>query len=184
MKVVFRDRTELGAPQLRSYAEQRLNRLARHLEKVAVAEVTFAAQSRSRNGVDLEKSVKIIVHADGRKKPILSAEERGHDLRATLDLALDKVDRQCRVLKEKIVDRHRGRPQPAVLEEAEPGEQLEGEPDRVKQRVLPETVEQAAAALEANGHLFHLFLDEESGDMQVLYRRADGSLVILEPIVT
>ena len=183
MKVVFRDRTELGAPQLRSYAEQRLNRLTRHLEKVAAAEVTFAPQSRDRNGVDLEKSVKIIVHADGRKKPILSAEERGHDLRATLDLALDKVDRQCRVLKEKIVDRHRGRPLPATGDEALAGEELAAEPDRVEQRVLPETVEQASAVLEENGHLFHLFLDEDSGDLQVIYRRADGSLAILEPIV-
>jgi ribosome hibernation promoting factor len=181
MKVVFRDRTELGAPQLRSYAEKRMTRLTRHLEKVAVAEITFAPQSRRANGTDAEKAVKIIVHADGRKKPILSAEERGHDLRATLDLALDKVDRQVRVLKEKIVDRHRGRPLPG--DDEEPPGRLEAMPDRVKQRVLPETVEEAAAALEANGHLFHLFLDDGTGELQVIYRRADGSLAVLEPIV-
>ena len=39
-------------------------------------------------------------------------------------------------------------------------------------------------ALEANGHLFHLFLDEDTGDLCVIYRRGDGSVAIIEPRIT
>ena len=47
-----------------------------------------------------------------------------------------------------------------------------------------ESIEQAIAALEANGHLFHLFLDEDSGDFRVIYQRGDGSVTVIEPLIT
>lgn len=183
MKVVIQDRTEELNSRLRAYTERRLSKLSRHFEKVLEAEVHFDPESR--RGGRSQKAVKILVHMDGRKKPVLKAEERGRELQATLDLALDQVDRQVLKLKDKIIDRHHSGP-----EAAEPAGPPGGsaavteEPERVTQRVKAESIEQAAAALEANGHLFHLFLDEDSGDLRVIYRRSDGSVAIIEPLIT
>ena len=180
MKVVIHDRTEELPARLRGYTQRRLEKLGRHFQPVLEADVHFTPESK-REGEN-EKAVKILVHMDGRKKPLLAAEERGKDLQATLDLALEKVDRQVLKLKGKIVDRHRsgsgdGEPGPA------PATVTDG-PERVITRVKAESVDQAIDALEANGHLFHLFLDEDSGELNVAYRRSDGSVSIIEPRIS
>ncbi|TMC14598.1 MAG: ribosome-associated translation inhibitor RaiA [Chloroflexi bacterium] len=108
MKVVIQDRTEELNSRLRAYTERRLSKLSRHFEKVLEAEVHFDAESR--RGARRKTAVKILVHMDGRRAPVLKAEERGHELQATLDLALDQVDRQVLKLKDKIIDRHRAGP--------------------------------------------------------------------------
>jgi putative sigma-54 modulation protein len=180
MKVVIHDRTEELAPRLRSYIQRRLGKLGRHFARVLEAEVHFTPESR-RNG-ESEKAVKILVRMDGRKKPLLTAEEHGKDLQAMLDLALEKVDRQVLKLKDKIVDRHRSGP---VEIEPEPASDTVTEgPERVITRVKAESVSQAMDALEANGHLFHLFLDEDTGELNLIYRRGDGTVSIIEPRIT
>ena len=185
MRVVFHDRTELGAVRLRAYAERRLDKLTRHFGRILEAEVTLEPESRSRQGVDAMKCVQILVHMDGRKRPILKVEEKGHDLRAVLDIALDRVDRQVVKLKDRIVDRHRGRPLATPADDAggESGAALAAEPERVKQTVRAESIEQAVAQLDANGAGFHLFLDEDSGQLNVVFRRPDGAPVIVEPLI-
>ena len=177
MKVVIHDRTEELKPRLRGYTQRRLGKLSRHFERVLEAEVHFDPESK-RVG---EKAVRILVHMDGRKKPVLKAEEKGKDLQAALDLALDKVDRQVLKLKDKVVHRHRLGPSPDT-EEIEAAT-VTGPPERVITRVKAESISQAIQALETNGHVFHLFLDEDSGELNLVYRRADGSMTIIEPRV-
>ncbi len=179
MKVVIHDRTEELAPRLRVYTERRLKRLSRHFDKVLEAEVHFAPESR--RGDEVLSTVRILVHMDGRKKPLLKAEERGRGLQATLDLALDKVDRQVVKLKEKIVDRHHTGVPPEPPEPGPPSATVIDGPERVRQRLRAESVDQAMAALDANGHIFHIYIDEDTGEVNVIYRRADESLVIIEP---
>ncbi|HVD00963.1 MAG TPA: ribosome-associated translation inhibitor RaiA [Candidatus Dormibacteraeota bacterium] len=180
MKVVIHDRTEELAPRLRGYTQRRLEKLGRHFRPVLDAEVLFTAESK--RGGENEKAVKILVHMDGRKHPVLSAEEHGKDLQAALDLALEKVDRQVLKLKDRIVHKHRAGPDdgeaPAVSDTVTEG------PERVITRVKAESVSQAMDALEANGHLFHLFLDEDNGELNLIYRRADGTVSIIEPRIT
>lgn len=182
MKVVIHDRTEELLPKLRGYTERRLGRLSRHFDKVLEAEVHFAHESR--RGEDALSTVRILVHMDGRRKPLIKAEEKGRGLRATLDLALDKVDRRVVKLKEKIVDRHHARPPELDAEPGAASGTVTDGPERVRQRVKAESVEQAIAVLDANGHFFHVYIDEDSGEVNVIYRRADESLVIIEPQTT
>jgi putative sigma-54 modulation protein len=177
MKVVIHDRTEELVPRLRAYTERRLGKLSRHFERVLEAEVHFTPVAH--RGMEKEKAVKILVHMDGRKKPVLTAEERGRDLQATLDLALEKIDRQVLKLKGKMIDRHRSGAAESEPQAA-PATVTEG-PERVITRVKAESVSQAMDALEANGHLFHLFLDEDTGDLNLIYRRGDGTVAIIEP---
>ncbi|HEY8813210.1 MAG TPA: ribosome-associated translation inhibitor RaiA [Candidatus Dormibacteraeota bacterium] len=180
MKVVIHDRTEELVPKLRAYTERRLGKLSRHFERVLEAEIHFTPVAN--RGGEKEKAVKILVHMDGRKKPVLAAEERGRDLQATLDLALEKIDRQVLKLKGKLIDRHRSGA--AEGESAPAAATVTEGPERVITRVKAESVSQAIDALEANGHLFHLFLDEDTGDLRVIYRRGDGSVAIIEPWIT
>ncbi|HEX6349609.1 MAG TPA: HPF/RaiA family ribosome-associated protein, partial [Candidatus Dormibacteraeota bacterium] len=120
------------------------------------------------------------VHMDGRRHPVASAREADLDRHAALDLALDKIDRQVTKLKEKIKERKRPDPEAAQL----PLKVSANGPARIRLKLRPESLQEAEAVLRRDdGQQFHLFLDEDSGGIQLVYRRQDGSLAVIEPVI-
>jgi putative sigma-54 modulation protein len=181
VKVVLHDRTEGLKPELKEYAERKLARLERHFGKVADADVDFS-EERKRFGVGTIVC-RINVHVNGRRTPVLSARERGVDAQSALDLALDKIDRQVVKLKEIRTHRHLEVSPVRVPARQRISQPRFSEPERIRLKLLPESIEQAIAELESDGQAFHIFLDEFSGGIQILFRRADGSVAIIEPVV-
>jgi hypothetical protein len=51
-------------------------------------------------------------------------------------------------------------------------------------KLLPQSTEQAIADLVSDGEAFHIYLDEFSGGIQIAFRRADGTVAIIEPVIT
>ena len=181
MKVVLHDRTNGLGQEVRENAERKLTRLVRHFGKVADAEVDFS-EDRKRSGL-ATVICRINVHLDGRRAPVLSAHESGADAQSALDLALDKIDRQVVKHKEKVT--HRKRPVSAVRVPVESGEvERPTEPERIRLKLRPMTVADAIAELESDGQTFVVYLDEDSGAIQIVARRADGSVAVIEPVVT
>ena len=180
MKVVLNDRTDGLKPELKEYAQRKLARLERHFGKVADAEVEFS-EERKRFGV-ATIVCRINVHVNGRRTPVLSAHERGVDAQSALDLALDKIDRQVMKLKERRTHRHL-EVSPLRIPEEEAPESQAAQPERIRLKLLPESVDQAISELESDGQAFHVFLDEFSGGIQIAFRRADGSVAIIEPVI-
>jgi putative sigma-54 modulation protein len=177
VKVVVHDRTEALPARVRAYAEQRLLRVARHFDRVVEAEVEF--ESESRRGPSPFCAVQINVRMDGRRHPLAQARETGTDPKAALDLALDKVDRQVVKLKEKIkVEKKRpAAPVAEVDEERDPG------PERIRLKLRPETLEEAIAGLDTASQPFYVYLDEETGAVNVCFRRPHGGVAVIEPVV-
>ena len=184
MKVVLHDRTDGLGQEVRENAERKLTRLARHFGKVADAEVDFS-EERKRSGL-ATFVCRINIHLDGRRTPVLSAHERGADALSALDLALDKIDRQVVKYKEKVT--HRKKPDSVVrapLQDGQEGDEARSpEPERIRLKLRPMSVSEAVSELEADGQAFLVFLDEDSGAIQILARRADGSMAVIEPIIT
>ena len=58
------------------------------------------------------------------------------------------------------------------------------EPERIRLKLRPMTVSEAVAELEADGQAFYVYLDEDSGTIQIVARRADGTVSVIEPIIT
>ena len=180
MKVVLHDRTNGLGQEVRDNAHSKLTHLARHFGKVASAEVEFS-EERKRSGF-ATSVVRIDVHLDGRRAPSLSAHERGADPQSALDLALDKIDRQVVKHKEKIT--HRKQSVSPVRVPAPEDVQLRSpEPERVRLKVRPMSLSDAVAELEADSQAFLVFLDEDSGGIQIAVKRADGSVAVIEPVV-
>ena len=181
MKVVLHDRTDGLGQEVRATAERKLSRLERHFGKVADAEVEFSEEQK-RSGLAITV-VRISVHLDGRRTPVLYARERGADPQSALDLALDKIDRQVVRYKEKVT--HRKKPLSAVRVPPQDGEEARSpEPERIRLRVRPMTVSEAVAELDADGQPFYVYQDEDSGAIQIVARRADGTVAVIEPILT
>lgn len=184
MKVVLHDRTDGLGQEVRDTAERKLSRLERHFGKVADAEVEFA-EEKKRSGL-ATTVCRINVHMVGRRSPVLSARERGADAQSALDLALDKIDRQVVKHKEKVT--HRKQPVSAVRMPGAEAEVAEAggasrEPERMRLKVHPMTVDEAVAELRADGQPFLVFLDEDSGAIEIAVARADGSVAVIEPVI-
>ena len=181
MKVVLHDRTNGLGQEVRDTAQRKLTRLARHFAKVADAEVDFS-EERKRSGLSTFV-VRINVHLDGRRTPVLSAHEKGADAMSALDLALDKIDRQVVKLKEQRTHRKQATSPVRVPPEEPPRREHASEPERIRMILKPEPLEQVVDQLEADGQAFHVYLDEDSGEIQIAFRRADGSVAVIEPVV-
>ena len=181
MKVVLNDRTDGLKPELKEYAERKLARLERHFGKVADAEVDFSEEHKRFGLATIV--CRINVHVSGRRTPVLSAHERGVDAQSALDLALDKIDRQVVKLKEIRTHRHLEASPLRVPAPKRTAQPRTSEPERIRMKQMPESIEQAIAELESDGEVFHVFLDEFSGGIQIAFRRADGTVAIIEPVI-
>jgi putative sigma-54 modulation protein len=180
VKVVLHDRTEAIGPELREYAQRKLTRLEHHFGRVAEADVEFSPE-RNRSGLTTVLC-RINVHVDGRRTPVLSAHESGADPQAAFDLTFEKIDRQVVKLKEKRTNRKKAT-SPVRVPEQDEGQERSTEPERIRMKLRPVSVEDAISELQSDGQSFHVFLDEDSGQIEIAFRRADGSVGIIEPIV-
>jgi len=182
VKVVLHDRTDGVGQEVRETAERKLTRLVRHFGKVVDADVDFS-EERKRSGL-ATVVCRINVHLDGRRTPVLSAHERGADAMSALDLALDKIDRQVVKYKDKVTHRHKAVSPLRIPPEDGAAEARSPEPERIRMKLRPMSIAEAVAELDADGQAFHVFLDEDSGAIEIVVRRADGSVAVIEPIIT
>ena len=180
MKVVLHDRTNGLGQEVRDTAQRKLDRLKRHFGKVVDAEVEF---SEERKQSDLTTFVcRIILHLDGHRAPVLYARERGTDPQSALDLALDRIDRQVVAFKEKVT--HRRQPvSPVRVPPRPPAPVRPEEPERLRMKLRPMSQAEAVSELQADSQPVVVYLDEDSGEIQIMVRRADGSLAVIEPVV-
>ena len=180
MKVVLHDRTNGLGQEVRETAQRKLTRLERHFGRVVEAEVEFSEKRRSS---DLSWFVvHIHLRLDGHRAPVLHAMERGADPLTALDLAIDKVDRQVVAFKEKVTHRRQAS-SPVRVPPAPPAPARAEEPERLRQKVRPMSVAEASAELMADSQPFLVYQDEDSGELQIMVKRADGSLAVIEPVV-
>src|ERR1041385_8917013 len=161
---------------LREYAEQKLAKLDRQLHDLTRVELELAVE---RNPSIAENQV--AEATIWTKGPILRARESSSDMRASIDQLMVKLERQVtryREKKQRRSARANGRPtEPSHLPD-ETGPQIV----KTKQFVLsPMTAEEAVEALELVGHDFFVFRDAESHEVEVVYRRRDGSYGLIEP---
>lgn len=160
---------------IRTYAEEKLKKLERHLNDPTRVELELAVErnpSISQNQV-AEATV-------WTKGPILRARESSTDMKASIDQLADKLARQVKRYREK---QRRRSPRSDSLE-GDPAGPDEGELTIVKSKhfpVKPMTAEEAVLQLELVGHDFFVFKNADSGDVNVVYRRRDKHYGLIEP---
>lgn len=180
MKVVLHDRTNGLGQEVRETAQRKLARIERHFGKVVEAEVEFSEKSRTS---DLSWFVcKIHLRLDGHRAPVLHAMERGSDPQTALDLALDKLDRQVVAFKEKVSHRRQAS-SPVRVPDTEAPAVRSAEPERLRVKLRPMALSEAISELHSDSQPFLVFLDEDSGEIQIAVRRADGSTAVIEPVI-
>ncbi|HSK17227.1 MAG TPA: ribosome-associated translation inhibitor RaiA [Gaiellaceae bacterium] len=182
MQVQVKGKNVEVSESLRDYAEEKLAKLSKHLNDAARLELELA--------VERNPSIAANQIAEGTiwtKGPVLRAREASNDMRASIDLLVEKLERQASRYREK---RRRGRTaaaQAAQVAESMPVVPDEESPMIVKTKqfaVKPMSPEEAVLQLELIGHDFFVFQNADTNDVNVVYRRRDGDYGLIEPQVS
>ena len=172
MKLTVRGNKLEVTDSIRNYVEEKLGKLDKYFEEADEinANVLFRIQGKNQS---VEVTVPI-------KKYILRAEEANEDLYASIDLVVEKLERQIRKNKTRIKER-KVKDIPVINFEAI----IEEEPKttivkRKSVEMKPMDEEEAVLQMELLGHEFFVFQDIDTDSISVLYKRKDGNYGIIE----
>jgi putative sigma-54 modulation protein len=174
------DRIEV-TEALREYVEKKLGRLERYFEAPPTSEVNVKLSV-----IREKQNVEVTIPLTG---VLLRAEERSDDMYASIDLVVDKLERQIRKYKTKVnrkVRQDSGYKNLFKDDVVTPVHLLEEEDEyevvRTKRFTLkPMDVEEAILQMNMVGHTFFVFANSDSSQVNVVYKRADGKYGLIEP---
>ncbi|AQP53299.1 ribosomal subunit interface protein [Vagococcus penaei] len=165
---------------IREYVEKKIGKIEKYFTNVpdATAHVNLKVYSDKTAKVEVTIPLPYIV---------LRAEETSPDLYASIDLVVDKLERQIRKYKTKINRKSRQKSEtiaPTTVFSTEVETTTE-EPDleivRTKRLSLkPMDSEEAVLQMNMLGHNFFIFEDAETNGTSIVYRRKDGKYGLIE----
>ncbi len=163
------------SPELTGYIDKKLGKLSVHLANIKDAKVEIAGEKTRSPGQRF--IVQVTVNSGGT---ILRGEERGEDLFS----AIDKVAAIMKRRIERFKGKHYSKKGGASARTVEPEIPVKTGHKIVKYkqfavRMMP--VDEAVEQMELLSHDFFLFLNNETGRLNLLYRRKDKDYGLIEP---
>jgi putative sigma-54 modulation protein len=175
---------------VRKLAEERLGRVLRPLNSGAVSAQVVVTREKTRFHAE------VTLHARGEH--FMHGEATGRDASAALGSSIDKIERQVQKLKSKWTEGKRQGVSPAKAASATPRPErgaaafatgLEQPEDGGQLRIIrarryavkPMSVDEAALEVGGGRDAFLVFRNSSTEEINVLFRRADGHLGLIEP---
>ncbi len=160
-------------PGLRSSIEQKLGKLERYFTPTTEIIVTLSVEKERQR---IEVTIPM-------KGTIIRSEQVSDDMYVSIDLVEEVIERQLRKYKKKIIDKHQegGNLQPDYLDGSE---DIEDEIKIIRTKrfgMKPMFPEDACVQMELLGHSFFVFRNAEMDEVNVVYKRKDGSYGLIEP---
>ena len=162
-------------PGLKEAVEDKLAKLDKYFTQETSADVTLSVDKN-------EQKVEVTIPFKGG---IIRAEESSSDMYATLDLVEETLERQLVKHKSKLVQKKRVHPDDFTTEFFDIDE--EDDEDEIKivktKRfgIKPMDPEEACIQMDLIGHSFFVFLNADTDEVNVVYKRKDGAYGLIEP---
>ena len=169
--------------RISDYATKKVGRLERFLSEIDECRIDLGYAKTARNASD-RFIAQVTIRGRGF---ILRSEERADNIFAAIDATVDKMTRQIERFKGKHWKR-RGEESPVKAGEPAVEEAEEfPEPAIVRRKsftLTPMDELEALEQLQLLGHEdFFVFFNSQTGKINVLYKRRDGSYGLIDPIV-
>jgi putative sigma-54 modulation protein len=189
MQINIRGKNIQLTESLRNYAEEKVSKLEKFYDQVASADVSLIVE-KNRNVEETHK-VEITLRANGM---IIRGEESTISMYSSIDVAVDKLERQLKKYKQKLYknlakDKRREQQFLSEMPSLVPTADKYQVPEEFEPRIVrskrfsmkPMDPEEAALQMELLGHDFHVFMNPETNQINVVYRRKDGDYGLIEP---
>ncbi len=158
---------------LKDAVQEKIGKLERYFNQDTEALITLSVE-KDRQKIEVTIPV---------KGTIIRAEQESSDMYVSIDLVEEIIERQLKKYKNKIIDKKQAAVAFSDLfinEEYETGDEI----DIVKVKkfaMKPMDAEEACVQMELLGHAFYVFLNSETDQVNVVYKRKGNTYGLIEP---
>jgi len=162
---------------LKTYAEEKISKINKYLDSPAEAHVVLSVE-KFRHQADVSLGV------NGTR--IKAVEETG-DMYSAIDQVMDKIEKQVKRHISKIRSRrsdNQRNERESITEEMDEFAAFPQEPVIEVEKLVakPMDSEEAAMQLNLSNQDFMVFRNAKSMEINVIYKRGDGNLRLIEPV--
>ena len=161
---------------LKQYATEKCGRLEKYLPKSVNVVITLSVIKK------VHHIAEAVIKTNGL---LIQASEETAEMYSAIDLLMEKIERRARRYKEKLVDhKHvtsKSESMSAVSAESHPDDRI---PQIIKTKrfdLKPMLPEEAVMQMELLDKDFFIFSNAGSGHINVIYKRKDGNVGLIEP---
>lgn len=160
-------------PGLRDAIEEKIGKLDRYFATDTEVQITLSVQ---RDKQKIEVTIPV-------KGSIIRAEEASNDMYVSIDLVEEIIERQIKKYKHKLIDKKQAAQAFSELfinEESPADEEIKIVKTK-KFAIKPMDSEEACLQMELLGHDFYVFLNAETDEVNVVYKRRGNTYGLIEP---
>jgi putative sigma-54 modulation protein len=159
---------------LRQYATEKFTRLEKYLPKALEVVITLSVVKK------VHHIAEAVIKSNG---VLIQASEETAEMYSAIDLLIEKIERRVRRYKEKLVDhKHQSvRGEASVTSSSHSSDRI---PQIIKTKrfdLKPMQPEEAVMQMELLDKDFFIFANAGSGQVNVIYKRRDGNVGLIEP---
>ncbi len=182
MKLIVKGKHIDVTDSIEGYIRKKMGKLEKYFDQYMEATATVSA----------EKNRQIFEVTLQAKKAIIRAEEEADNMYTSIDRVVEKLERQIIKYKEKLYNKSFGESnrtkEMGFSENKESAMDTQEDEEirivRTKRFVIkPMSPEEASLQMELLGHSFFVFNNEATEQINVIYKRKDGNLGLIEPEV-
>ncbi len=173
MKFIIVGRNIEVTPGLKAAVEDKLSKLGKYFNPDTEVHVTLSVEKERQK---IEVTIPV-------KGSIIRSEQASSDMYVSIDLVEEVIERQLKKYKKKIIDKHQNVSAftPAFAE-IEDGQDDEVKIVRTKKfDIKPMYPEDACVQMELLGHGFYVFVNAETDQVNVVYKRKGDTYGLIEP---
>jgi len=176
MKITLSGKNMDIGDSLRKQADKKIRKIERYFKPEVDAQVTLSTEG-------YRHIAEVTIPFDG---VVIRAEETTNDMYTSLDRVIEKLEKQ--------IHKHRTRLEKKLKEGAfkfDSGSFVNAEVSQVEPKgriirnkkfvIKPMTEDEALIQMDLLGHSFFVFLNAETSEANVLYKRKDGNYGLIEP---
>lgn len=158
---------------LKTYAEKKIKKIGRYLSNISEAVVTISVEKYRHKAEVLLKVNGVLIQAEGVTGEVYSS----------IDEVVEKLERQIKKYKEKLVSHRKSEGKAGAIESnvAAPAEESRIIKNK-RFELKPMSPDEAAMQMDLLDKNFFVFTNDNSGDINVIYRRRDGNFGLIEPV--
>ena len=175
MKMIISGKNIDVTPGLRSAVEAKLGKLERY----------FTADTEIYVTLSVEKDRQKIEVTIPMKGNIIRSEQTSSDMYVSIDLVEEIIERQIRRYKKKLIDKKQAAiafSQAFIEDEEDTAYEDDIQIVKTKKFAMkPVNPEEACLQMEMLGHNFFVFLNSETEQVNVVYKRKNGTYGLIEP---
>ena len=173
MNIVVTGRNIDVTEGLKNAVEDKIGRLSKYFSESTTAQVTLSVEK------DRQK-VEVTIPVKGN---IIRSEQVSNDMYVSIDLVEEVIERQLKKYKNKIIDKKQAAAdfQDGFFDNEETGEDEIKIIRSKKFDLKPMYPEDACVQMELLGHSFYVFINAETEQVNVVYKRKANTYGLIEP---